>query len=474
MATGTVATRPALPPATVGIAAAIFVIGGLGPNTLLAVLAIAVLIFGAFFLWRPGESPILLFVFGYQWLQASIKIFQANWSGIDVAGLIEYGGDIRLAIVLSLFGLLALALGLRIGAGSWNSQDSVLARSTASRFAPQYWFRLYVVAFVFATFAQSFAWEVPGLSQPLLALASVKWAFFWMLAFATFTQPGKSKSYCLFALAIELILGVGGYFADFKTPLMFILLASMAAGVRLSINRFLWLLTLVVMALTMAVAWSAVKTDYRKFISGGAKAQIVTVGYVERIRTLVDMLEQLDGNAMGDASQKLLQRISYVDFFGVVLDTVPRVLPHEGGALWWDAISRPFMPRILFPEKLGIDDSMRTNYYTGLNLPASEEGTSISIGYMGEAYIDFGAFGMMVPIFGLGLLLGSFYRLMLRRDPSRLLGMALATATISGASFLESSITKVFGGLVVAMLVSLAITRFAPRHLLFTQREIVS
>ena len=60
----------------------------------------------------------------------------------------------------------------------------------------------------------------------------------------------------------------------------------------------------------------------------------------------------------------------------------------------------------------------------------SEEGTSISIGYMAESYIDFGAVGMMVPIFGLGLLLGGFYRWMLRRDPSRLLGMALATATI--------------------------------------------
>ena len=80
---------------------------------------------------------------------------------------------------------------------------------------------------------------------------------------------------------------------------------------------------------------------------------------------------------------------------------------------------------------------------------------------------------MMVPIFGLGLMLGGFYRWMLRRDPSRLLGMALATATIFGASFLESSITKVFGGLVVTMLVSWAILHIAPRYLPWAQSQMV-
>jgi hypothetical protein len=51
--------------------------------------------------------------------------------------------------------------------------------------------------------------------------------------------------------------------------------------------------------------------------------------------------------------------------------------------------------------------------------------------------------------------------------------MALATAAISGASFLESSITKVFGGLVIAMLVSWAILRIAPRYLPWMQSKMV-
>lgn len=469
-----ITSKTTLPPAALAVAVALLVFAALGPNSVLAVLAVAVLFLGSWVLWRPGESPILLFVFGYQWLQASIKVFHANWQGADVATLAPYGGDVRLAIVLSLLGLAFLALGMRVGVGAWHPQDSALIRSNASRHGPQYWFQLYVVALLLAAFAQSTTWVIPGLSQPLIALASLKWAFFWILAYATFVQPGTSRLYWLLAFGLEMLLGLGGYFADFKTPLFFTLLALVAAELRLRAGHYLGLLSIGALALILGIAWTAVKEEYRSFASGGQEAQVVTGSYSGRVSKLADLVAQLDGNAMADASERFLQRLSYVDFFGIVLDTVPRVRAHEGGALWWDAVSRPFMPRLFFPGKTAIDDSARTNYYTGLRFAGSQEGTSISIGYMGEAYIDFGTVGMMAPIFALGLLLGSFYRWMLRLDPSRLLAMALATATIYGAAFLESSITKVFGGLIVAMLVSWIILRFiAPRYLPWMGNSVV-
>lgn len=445
---------------------------GLRPNSMLAVLSIAVLLLGSWLLWRPGESPILLFVFGYQWLQASVMVFHANWAGMDVAALASHGGNVDLAIVLSLLGLAVLALGMRLKAGPWRPQDSALVRSTASSYGPQYWFLLYAVALLIATIAQSVALMSPGLSQPLLAFANMKWAFFWILTYATFTQPDASRKYWLLAFGLEMLLGLGGYFAEFKTPLVFTLLAVVAARARLSVGRYLGLLSLGAVGLILAVGWTAVKGEYRAFVSGGERAQIVVVGYQERFAQLANLVTQLDGNAMADAAEQLLYRASYVDFFGVTLDMVPAMRPHEGGALWWDAISRPFMPRIFFPEKTAIDDSARTNYYTGLGVAGSDMGTSISLGYMAENYIDFGAVGMMVPIFALGLLLGGFYHWMLRLDTRRLLGMSLATATIFNVSNLEVSITKIFGGLVVAILVSWIVLRFiAPRYFPWIRTE---
>jgi hypothetical protein len=91
----------------------------------------------------------------------------------------------------------------------------------------------------------------------------------------------------------------------------------------------------------------------------------------------------------------------------------------------------------------------------------AEQGTSISLGYMAESYIDFGPWLMMVPIFALGWLLGRFYRWMVNYPRSRgVIGTGLATATLFQAAFFESSITKMFGGLVVAMLMAWVVARW--------------
>lgn len=456
--------KAALPPAALVIAVTIFVVAGLGPNTLLAALAIGVLLVGTSLLWRPGEPPILLLVFAYQWLQSSVGVFYANWLGVNQSRLNQYGsGDVDLATALSLVGLTFLALGARLGAGPWQQSDGATARMTASRFSIAYWFQLYLVAFFVATVAQSCAYVIPSLSQPMLSIASLKWAFFWILAFASFSRSPHSYGYWLAAFGLEMALGIGGYFADFRMPLFFTLLAAAAAKVRLSVAQYLALGTLVAVALTMGLAWSAVKKDYRRYVSGGA-GQMVTIGYSDRMAKLAEMVGNLNGRDMSEASETMLKRLSYVEFFGVVLDRVPAVLPHENGNIWIDAISRPFMPRILFPSKTSIDDSERTIRYTGLYLATAKEGTSISIGYMGESYIDFGTVGMMVPIFGFGLLLGSLYRWLLRMDEYRLLGAALATATIFNAAYLESSITKTFGGVIVAVLASWLVMRTAPKY----------
>ena len=126
--TYSIVNKTQLPPATIAVAGALLAIFGLGPNSLLTLCAIGVLLLGAWLLWRPAESPILLFVFCIQWLQASIKIFNANWLNEDVGALAFFGGDVRGAILLSLLGLIALAIGMRLGSGPWRPQDGLAIR----------------------------------------------------------------------------------------------------------------------------------------------------------------------------------------------------------------------------------------------------------------------------------------------------------------------------------------------------------
>src|SRR5262249_7647254 len=155
------------------------------------------------------------------------------------------------------------------------------------------------------------------------------------------------------------------------------------------------------------------KVDYRAFVSGGLAAQIVNVDYTTRLAKLFELVANLDIEALTSAADQLLRRLTYVEFFGVVLANVPAHLPHTEGAILWDAIIRPFMPRLLFADKDVIDDTARTNLYTG-GLGGSSEGTSISLGYISEAYIDFGAYGMFAELLAIGLLYGVIYRVSLR------------------------------------------------------------
>jgi hypothetical protein len=111
-----------VPPLLIAVTATIFAVAGFGPNITLAIFALAVLIAGAALLWRPGEAPILLFIFGYHWIEISISIFYSNVFGQRVADFVPWNGEQERAIVLSLVALLLLAAAMRYGAGRWRHE----------------------------------------------------------------------------------------------------------------------------------------------------------------------------------------------------------------------------------------------------------------------------------------------------------------------------------------------------------------
>jgi hypothetical protein len=150
----------------------------------------------------------------------------------------------------------------------------------------------------------------------------------------------------------------------------------------------------------------------------------------------------------------MVLRVTYVNYFAMCLDNVPANLPHENGRLWWGAIKHVLMPRLFFPNKASINDSDRTSYYTGVMVAGEESGTSISIGYMGESYIDFGMIGMFIPVLLLGMFYGGVYRYFAQGRRLILLGFAIATTIlVFGAYSLETSNIKVLGGNLTALIV---------------------
>ena len=240
---------------------------------------------------------MLFFVFFYQWVQTAISVFASNLNDVAVERFADYNGDVRNAIVLSLLAVLILAAGMALGRGGELPAQPV-RRLAASKPLRQ-WFALYLAALAVATAAQAFAWASPGLSQLLLAVAGLKWAFFFMLSYAAFARASGGP-YFWTAFLIEFALGFGGYFSDFKTVIIFTLFAAYAAGVRISARSGIAMGAAVALLIGLGVVWSAIKTDYRKYLSGGQRAQIVTTSYGDNIGKLIELTERLDFAGAGE------------------------------------------------------------------------------------------------------------------------------------------------------------------------------
>ena len=145
---------------------------------------------------------------------------------------------------------------------------------------------------------------------------------------------------------------------------------------------------------------------------------------------------------------------------------MPALVPHENGSLWLDAVTRPFTPRILFPNKAIIDESLTTNKYSGLGVSGMAEGTQISIGYMGDTYIDFGQILMYPALFVVGYGLGRAYRWIVYSPRMiGILGFALAPVALMPAAAFEVSSAKLVGGLFAQILAVYIVSRYAARKI---------
>ncbi|MBK8725017.1 MAG: hypothetical protein IPL96_02890 [Holophagaceae bacterium] len=418
-------------------------------NPMLTLASLAVLYVLINLLWRPGEPPILLYVMGYQWLQANILIFYADLQGLPLTA-VEESTYVVEATWLTMIGLLMVILGIRLGAGrSFGQRHQQTVADLAAKLSVRRLFIACLIAIPFGNGLAMVAFGLGGLAQPILALANLHWVLVYLFAY---TVMAKRSGYSRLAVVfgIELISGFLGYFSDFKTVLILLLLAVLAApgvfrGLRLQMAA-----GLVAVTLALGIFWTGIKTDYRDFVSQGSSAQVALVPVSDRIEKLVELAGDLTPEKLLESTEKLMLRLTYVHYFGECMKTVPSHIPYENGKLWWEAVTNAVVPRVLNPSKANLDDTLRAMFYTGEWIIGADYGTSVSLGYMAESYIDFGPVLMFVPLFLWGLLIGAIYRASINATAHPLIGYACATVPIyMSAGVLELSNAKMLGGLVL-------------------------
>ncbi|HET7115234.1 MAG TPA: hypothetical protein VFI29_02005 [Hanamia sp.] len=157
----------------------------------------------------------------------------------------------------------------------------------------------------------------------------------------------------------------------------------------------------------LAVIIQQVKGDYRTIAYTGEDGG---AGF-ESFQRVIEKKDANNTLFSGASLAKDNLRINQGYILTNIMITVPDKIPFEHGSELMKILEAAFLPRIIAPNKLNAGDRTIFTKYTGLFL---RPGTSMGLGSLGDAYINFGIFGGCIFMFFLGLafsvVLNGFYK----------------------------------------------------------------
>ena len=362
-------------------------------------------------LYVKGEPPVLPLAMSFQWMQVTCGLFYCGLTGRELEAV--YASDYRPMVAIGLGCISALTIGLALGS-KWASRRERESR-TSERLTLK-WRQLLLVygAITISSFAiRAIAWSFPAITQGLLAIGYARLGIVF-LVLRRLTKPRMRWGWYLGLLAFEVGLGMTGYFASFREPLIIGMLALIEASDWRSPAHWGRLGALVAAMVAVGVLWIGIRGAYRADWEQSQFASSRTER-LERIGSLSSEWFGADVERMMNDLDGLVDRLWVIYYPALAVSRVPSVLPHTDGQIFLEALTHLVTPRILFPNKgTLLSDSEMVRTYSGVFVAGTEQGTSIAFGYAAEAYVDFGLPLMFGPSVLFGVFMGVAYRLALR------------------------------------------------------------
>jgi hypothetical protein len=250
--------------------------------------------------------------------------------------------------------------------------------------------------------------------------------------------------------------------------LFVLLVAVFTSGVIKLRNVFIAGLVGIVLLITGAW-WSAIKIEYRTYLDQGSHLQTVLVGFEDRIAFLMNKLSQVDAETMRQGFERLAARVGYIDYLAATMRHVPSAVPFQQGAQIGATVLHILEPRLLFPDKPALEgDTDVLEKYTGLHFgKSSGTGSSVSMGYVAELYVDFGVLGAVAGTFIMGFLVGRIFRFVVSWQPLPVIvNYGLAMILMMTFTQFDESLIKLVGSFLTALGAVLVLRRFLLPYLL--------
>lgn len=436
------------------------------PNLLESIFSLIVLNIIIRFFFKSGIPLVIFTGLLFQWLQISIKVWYGNLTGQPLQSVFaSYNAPDKMheAFYLSSIGLVFLAVGIYLMYRKIDNNTFInklfkdLSHYNAKRIILGYIIISLILELLF-----SFRLIFPGINTIIVAIGRLKWGFF-LLFFLTITVHKKFIPHFIFIILFEFVISFSGYFSEFKDIAIYLCIGLISFTNLFTVRRLTYLVLILLATFQVGVLWTAVKGEYRDFLSGYSGRQVVVVSRSEALSELYRLVSNIDKAQYESAIDNLIDRIGFIDFFSLALKNVPTYQPYEKGKIWEQALTFYLKPRILYPNKPAIDDSQHTSKYTGVRLADASEGASHSIGFMTDSYIDFGKIFMHIPIFFLGVVIGWLFKFFLLKSKNVVWGLIFTAPFFLLTNFFSFNLIKVIGNLLIYVVVIFFIGKYIVR-----------
>lgn len=407
-------------------------------------------------LWKKNSHNVLFWGFSFQWLAVNIKVPYAYFLGIAFEDLALYPNFIVQANNYANISIIVMSSVVYL-----ITNKIKYPTISSINWEPYRKFdKIYILYSVFFLLTAPFSYS-PSFQQVFVYLILLKFSLLFITLNYNLASNKRLFSPIYLFIIFEVILSFTGYFAAFKTyfyVIFFTLIYHQSKSLR--VKDYLKIVSLAALLLYIGILWSAVKMEYRSYISGGENVQANTVGNAEALKKMFELTKNMSKENIEYGLEALIDRISYLDYYSATIENVPLFEAHTNGSRLIDAMLYGLQPRILFPNKMVTDDSKATEKYTGITVNGKESATSISIGYMADGYIDFGNKFFWITPAAIALLFGISYRYLYNKAKSPIWALAITFPFFQLTSNFESDSLKIIPPIIYFTFIAILFLRF--------------
>ena len=290
---------------------------------------------------------VLSMALTFQWVQSTIGLFYLDFFGRSVEAI--HHSDWRPMVMIGLGCCLALAIGIWLGL-------RLVKPPPADEDRPEFAFPfqllliIYVVTVILEGGLNTVVREFPTLRQMVTNFDEARLAVLYLLL-RRFYRPTPQWGRIAVVVGFEVTMGITGFFAGFREPLVLTGLAMLEVFDYRSARQWAAAAAVAVVTVGFGLVWIGIRSDYRRQYVQMDNFRTDRGARIARIGNLASGFLGSDAEDFMATVDTFVDRMWPIYYPALAVSRVPAVLPHTDGAIFASAIRHITMPRIFFPDK---------------------------------------------------------------------------------------------------------------------------